>query len=234
MRTPGSAVRRQPRLLVSISALACMAGATDAAAAYTEFESFHLAVVSRDEQAALAFIDAFPASPLIDDLIVMLPRAVAQEVCADLPGGGIPAQDACRKSDIPPGPRAFADSGAGDAAISPAAGPGGGRQELGEARPRSAGATGERSVGAMARLLLPSAPDSPAAAADGSRTIETARQEADAAPTAHRAAAPPAPRLGGDPGSDPGAASSPSSLGGDPGSDPGSGTGGGGARDSHN
>jgi hypothetical protein len=233
MRAPKSAVRRQSPLLLGVTALACAMGATDAAAAYTEFESFHLAVVSRDERAALAFIDAFPASPLIDDLIVMLPRAVAQEVCADLPGGGTPAQDACRKSDIAPGPHAFADSGAGDAAIAPAAGPGGGRQEPAEARPRPAGATGERPAGAMARLLLPGAADSPAAAAGGSRTTQTARQEADPAPRAHRAAAPPAPRLGGDPGSDPGGASSPSSLGGDPGSDAGSGAGGG-ARDSHN
>jgi hypothetical protein len=235
MRATKSAVRQQSRLILGISALACMMGATDAAAAaYAEFESFHLAVVSRDKDAARAFIDAFPSSPLIDDLFVMLPPEVARDVCADLPGGGTAAQDACRKSDMPIGPREFAESGMGDDAISPAAGADARRQQLASARSRPAGTTGERPAGSIARILPPSSQDSPAASDDDNRTTQTARKEAVEAPKARREAAPPAPRLGSDPGSDPGSASSPSSQGGDPGSDPGSGSGGDAGRDSHN
>jgi hypothetical protein len=210
-----------------------MMGAADAGAAYSEFESFHLAVVSRDKQTARDFIDAFPSSPFIDDLFVMLPREVARDVCADLPGAGTVAQDACLKSDMPIGPRAFAESGMGDAEISPAAGGDARRQQLASARSRPAGTTGERPAGSIARILPLSAQDAPAESEDDSRTTKSARKEAEAAPKARREAAPPAPRLGSDPGSDPGSASAASSHGKDPGSDSGSGAGGD-ARDSHN
>jgi len=235
MRASNSTGRRRARVILGMSALACMMGARDAAAAYSEFESFHLAVVSRDKHTARAFIDAYPSSPFIDDLFVMLPREVARDVCADLPGGGTAAQDACLKSDMPIGPREFAESGMGDDSISPAAGSDARRQQLASARSRPTGTTGERPASSIARILPPSAQDSPAASEDDSRTKRTARKETEAAPKARREAAPPTPRLGSDPGSDPGGASSPSSHGGDPGSDPGSGSGGGDAgRDSHN
>jgi hypothetical protein len=234
MSAPKSAVRQQSRLILGISSLLCMMGATEATAAYSEIESFHLAVVSRDKQTARAFIDAFPSSPLIDDLFVMLPREVTRDVCAELPGGGTPAEDACLKSSMPLGPREFAESGVGDAAISPAAGSDARRQQLASARSRPTGTTGERPAASMARILPPSAQDSPAASEDDSGTTKTARKEAVEAPKARREAAAPAPRLGSDPCSDPGAASSPSSHGGDPGSDPGSGSGGDAGRDSHN
>jgi hypothetical protein len=221
-------------MIVSVSALAGMMGVPDARAAYSEFESFHLAVVSRDKQTALAFIEAFPRSPLIDDLIVMLPRAVAQEVCAGLPGGGARVEDACRRSTMPSGPRDVADSGTGDAAMAPAAGPDAGKRELAGAGSRPTGAAGEQPAGSTARVLLPSAPDSPAAAEDDSRKTQTARTDAETAPKARGAAAPPGPRPGSDPGSDPGSVSPPSRWGSDPGSDSGSESGRGAARDSHN
>lgn len=235
MRTSKRTVRpQQSRLILSLGALACLTAAADAAAAIPEFANFHSALVARDKQAALAFITAFPASPFVDDLIVMLPPEVARAVCADLPSGGARAEDACRKSDMPIGPRAFAESGMDEGAISPAAGSDARRQQLAGARSRPAGATGERPGSAMARILLPNSQDNPAASEDDNRTTRTARKEDEAAPEARRAAAPPAPRVGADPGSDPGAASSPSSHGKDPGSDPGNESGGGADRDSHN
>src|SRR5262245_66621125 len=100
MRTSKRAVGCRPsRLLLSIGALACVAGAADAAAAIPEFGRFHAALVAQDKDAALAFIAAFPSSPLVEDLIEMLPRPLAQDVCADLPSGAGRAQDACCKSD---------------------------------------------------------------------------------------------------------------------------------------
>lgn len=208
-------------------------GAADAAAAIPEVESLHTAIVTRDKQAALAFIDRFPASPLVDDLIAMLPREVAQAVCADLPSGATRAQQACRKWDLRRGARGGpgagddGDAGRGDGATSPDA-PG---QALAGARSRSAGTTGERA--AVARLPPPRLEDSATTPADDERAIErarTARREAEAAPQPERNRAPLIARRGRDPGS----ASPPSSRGKDSGSDPGSESGGDTGRDSHN
>jgi hypothetical protein len=233
-------------------------GAADTAAAIPEFTRFHAALVSQDKQAALAFIAAFPSSPLVEDLIEMLPRPVAQDVCGDLPSGAGRAQDACRKSNMrvdtrdlwgepivtddsdvaPAAPQASAEdtteSGIGDTDIAPAAGPAAPTKALASARARPEGTTGERQAGAIVTILPPSLEQSAAAEEDDKPATSSARKEAEAAPKARRDPAPPAPRLGADPGSDPGAASSPSSHGGDPGSDPGSGAGGEGGRDSHN
>src|SRR5262245_40155755 len=106
MRTSKRAVGRRPsRLLFSIGTVACAIGAAEAKAAIPEFGRFHAALVAQDEQAALAFIAAFPSSPLVEDLIEMLPRPVAQGVCADLPSGAARAQEACRKSNMAVGAR---------------------------------------------------------------------------------------------------------------------------------
>ena len=250
---------RPPRLLLSIGALAGVVGAADATAAIPEFGRFHAALVAQDKQAALAFIAAFPSSPLVEDLIEMLPRPVAQDVCADLPSGAARAQEACRKADLrvgardlwgepivtddsdvaPAAPQASAEdtteSGLGDADIAPAAGPAAPMKAVANARARPAGTTGERRSGAIVTILPPGLEQNAAADEEDDKPATTsAHKEADATPKARRDPAPPAPRLGGDPGSDPGAASSPSSHGGDPGSDPGNGAGGDAGRDSHN
>jgi len=222
---------RRLRLLLSSMALACLLGAPDARAAYTEFENFHLAVVSRDEQVALGFIAAFPASRFVDDLMVMLPPQLARQLCADLPDGATRAQTACRRADLPVGPRAFAEGGMGDDAISPAAGPEMRGQQLASARARPAGATGERTAAAMARILPPGAPT--VASADDDGPTATAGRAAEPAPKARQAPAPSVTGLGGDPGSDGGGTSAPTSHGKDPGSDSG-GDAGSGGRDSRN
>jgi hypothetical protein len=259
MRTSKRAALGQSRLILSVSTLACVMGATDAAAATSEFESFHAAIVSEDKQAALAFIDAFPASPLVDDLIEMLPPEVAQAVCADVPSGVARAQDACRKSAMrlgardlwgewiltddsdlaPASPQPSAEdtseSGAGDTAISPAAGPAAPAPTptLASARSRPTGTTGERSAKAMTIILPPSLEEA-VASEDDKPTTTAARKEAEPAPKPKRDRAPAALRPGGDPGSDLGTPSPPSSRGADPGSDPGSDSDGDAGRDSHN
>jgi hypothetical protein len=249
---------RLSRLLLSIGVLACAISAADAATETPEFGRFRAALVARDEQVALAFIAAFPSSPLVEDLIEMLPRLVAQGVCADLPSGAARAQDACRKSNIPVGAHDLwgdpivtddsdvapterqaseegsSESGIGDADIAPMAGPAAPTKARANARARPAGTTGEREIGAV--VAIPPILEQNAAVdeEDDKPTTTSTRKEAAATPKARRDRALPAPRLGGDPGSDPGAASSPSSHGGDPGSDPGSGAGGEAGRDSHN
>jgi hypothetical protein len=236
MRTSWWTVRRQQcRLLLGIGALACAMGAGEAAAAYSEIESLHLAIVSRDKQAALAFIRTFPASPLVDDLIEMLPPEVAQQVCADLPSGAGRAQDACRSADRRLATRdPGGESGGGESAIASAAGPAARAQALAGARARPTGTTGERSAASMAMVLPPGLEDGAPAPEDDAVATTAVRKEAKEVPKPHRDKAAPAPRLGGDPGSDPGAASSPSSYGADPGSDPGSASNGDAGRDSHN
>ena len=231
MRTSKRAVGCRPsRLLLSIGVAACAMGGADAAAAIPEFGRFHAALVAQDKEAALAFIAAFPASPLIEDLIEMLPRPLAQGVCADLPNGAARAQDVCRRSSLRVGSR----DPWGDADIAPAAGPAERTKALANARARPTGTTGERPAGVLARILPPGLEQNAAADEDDKPATTAARKETDATPKARRDPAPPAPRLGGDPGSDPGSASSPSSHGGDPGSDPGNGAGGDAGRDSHN
>lgn len=237
MRTSKRAVGCRPsRLLSSIGALAYVVGVADAAAAVPEFGRFHAALVAQDMEVARAFIAAFPSSPLVEDLIEMLPRPLAQGVCADLPSGAARAQEACHKSNLRVGMRdPWGDPiVTGEADIAPAAGPADRTKALANARARPAGTTGERPAGVLARILPPGLEQNAAADEDDKPATPAARKEADATPKARRDPAPPAPRLGGDPGSDPGSASSPLSHGGDPGSDPGGGAGGEAGRDSHN
>jgi len=248
MRTSRRTVRlRQSRLMLGIGALGCLMGAAEAGAAISpEFESLHAAIVAQDKDAALAFISRFPSSPLADDLIAMLPPAVAQGVCADLPSGAARAEAACRKSDMrvgihdPGGGNPIladkdGDAGAGALGLSPAAGAARPARGLATARSRPAGATGERALSETAMVLPPSLEDGPAAPEDDKPAAKAARKEPPAAPKRHREPAPPAPTpgLGSDPGSDPGAATMPSSFGSDPGSDPKGQSKGDDGRDSH-
>lgn len=208
MRTSqGTVWRRKARRVLGIAALGCLMGAAEAGAAISpEFESLHAAIVAQDEDAALTFINSFPSSPLVDDLIAMLPPAVAQRVCADLPDGAARAQAACRKADM----RAGAgdrrggpllagkdrDAAAGARGLSPAAARG-----FAAARSRSVGATGERTLGATAMVLPPGLEDSPAAPEDDAPVAKAVRKEPQPAPKRPRAAPPAAPAP--DPESDP-------------------------------
>ena len=101
MRVSRRILRRLPsRLLLSIGVLACMTGVGVAAAPSAEFDSFHAAIVAQDKRTALAFIRGFPSSLLVDHLIKLLPREVAQEVCAELPSKATRAQIACRNANM--------------------------------------------------------------------------------------------------------------------------------------
>jgi len=249
----------QPHRIVLISCLSAVAGALcaapAAAAATAEFDSFHAALVAQDKQAALAFIGTYPASRFVDDLIEMLPRAVAQEVCDDLPSGSTKAQDACRKTHLrvvvrdlwgepmltnesdlaaaapPPSGEDTSDSGVGDSAISPAAGPVAPMRELASARAGSEGTTGERGASAVTVILPPRLADSaPAPEDDAPAPSNPTREKKPATDRGPIAVS----GVGGDPGSDSGGDSSPASHGKDPGSDSGSDAGTDGGHDSHN
>jgi len=246
MRASERIFRRQ--LLLSIGMLACMTGAAGAATPSAEFVSFHAAIVSQDKPTALAFIRGFPSSLLVDHLIKLLPREVAQQVCDDLPSGAARARDACRKANMrvvvrdlwgepidadqgdvapeaPRGPaRDVSEPAAGDTDTSAAAP----AQELASARSSPAGTTGERTVDPAIVIVPPSTADSPATEEDDPAA------PAGEGPKAKTAATEPDP---GPAGKAPGAlasGSSPSSSGAGPGSNSGSGSGGNAGRDSHN
>jgi hypothetical protein len=54
----------------------------------SEIDSYEVAVGAQSKTEALNFIKAFRSSHLVDDLIQSLSPEVAQQVCADLNGGG--------------------------------------------------------------------------------------------------------------------------------------------------
>jgi len=212
-----------------------------AAAVPPEFPSFHRAVVEQDAQTARAFIAAFPDSPLIADLIVMLPPATAQEVCTGLPADGAAAvAAACRRAALlvatggMDGDRLDPDRRDQQGADRRSASNGG--DGAGGAR-SGAGARGELVADAGASptaraltLVAVAAPPGAAAAAKDRPAAQADPPTAEPAGTPQRDAAPAAPRIGSDPGSDPGAAAKPSTHD----SDAGSGGGGGNAgKDSH-
>jgi hypothetical protein len=96
--------KMSPRILVlaGASAVALLAGGASARAGMSEMDSYTQAVASAGREDALAFINEFPESPLVDDLIESLPSVVGPQVCADLSGGGPRlAQDACKKFQGP-------------------------------------------------------------------------------------------------------------------------------------
>ena len=78
--------KMSPRLLVlaGASAVALLAGGASARAGMSEMDSYTRAVASAGREDALAFINEFPESLLVDDLIESLPPVVAPQVCADL------------------------------------------------------------------------------------------------------------------------------------------------------
>jgi hypothetical protein len=237
MRTSNRIVQfRQSRLILSISALVCITSATDAAAATSELDSFEAAVTSQDKRAALAFIDEFPSSHLVGDLIELLRPEVAHEVCADLPSSARSALDACKRLDVrfaipqtaseepepipsrepamEPEPLqssaqdAAAEAGISDTAMSPAAGPAPPAQELASTTSRSRGTTGERSASPISIPLLPRLADNTVAAEDDKRAKRPApKEEPEKAPKKKQKDDPAPPAP---------------SLGSDPGSDPGS------------
>jgi hypothetical protein len=248
----GTAQLHKIALILGFGAVAL--GAREAPAATAEFDSFHAALVAQDKQAALAFIGAYPASRLVDDLIEMLPRAVAQAVCGDLPSDSGTAQDACRKTHLrvvvrdlwgepiltndsdlaaaapPPSGEDTSDSGVGDSTIAPAAGSA--APALASARARPDGTTGERGASTAALILPPPRLEdsAPAPEDDGPAANRPTREKK---PTPDRGPIS-VSGVGGDPGSDAGGDSSPTSHGKDPGSDSGSDAGGDGGHESHN
>jgi hypothetical protein len=94
-----------PRILVLLGAsvVALLATGARAAAGMSELDRYAQALTSASREDALAFIQEFPESPLVDDLIESLPPVVAPQVCADLSGAGPRlAQDACKQFQGPP------------------------------------------------------------------------------------------------------------------------------------
>jgi hypothetical protein len=101
----GSMSKISSRILVLLgaSAVALFAAGATATAGMSELDSYTQALASASREDALAFINEFPESPLVDDLIESLPAVVAPQVCADLSGGGPRlAQDSCKKFQGPP------------------------------------------------------------------------------------------------------------------------------------
>lgn len=227
---------------LGLGLLAAAGGGRAAAALPPEFPSFHLAVVEQDARTARAFIAAFPDSPLIADLIVMLPPATAQEVCAGLSADGAPAvAAACQRAALlvatggMDGNRLDPDRGLGidrRSASNGGDGAAGGRFGAGARGEVVAAAAANTTARALTLVVaLTAAPGSAAPAKDSS----AARADPAAADSAGKAQSDPAsvgPRLGGDPGSDPGVAAAPSRHDSDAGGD-GDGSGGNGAKDSH-
>jgi hypothetical protein len=228
---------------LGLGLLAAAGGRCEAAALPPEFPSFHLAVVEQDARSARAFIAAFPDSPLIADLIVMLPPATAQEVCAGLPADGAPAvAAACHRAALlvatggMDGDRLDPDRRDGLGVDRRSAGNGGdgaggarlGAGARGEVVAAAAANTTARALTLVASTAGPGsaapAKDRSAAPADPAATDPAGEAQSDRAPAG--------PRPGRDPGSDPGVAAAPSSHDSDAGSD-GGGSGGSGAKDSH-
>src|SRR5262245_47578900 len=78
------------RLLLAAAAnlIALASGGGRCLAQMPEIDSYELAVRSQTKADALAFIETFHSSHLVGDLIESLSPEIAQQVCADLRGGG--------------------------------------------------------------------------------------------------------------------------------------------------